>query len=154
MSLPQGNATLANWPPRFCTNACAHFIECNGRSQVLGSESPKNGAGFQYSTQKKLSFKARERSVNVSHSLRGLRSDRDGILMEDFTFKVNLVAVVRVRAGDESVARKIVPTVLGAPGIAEIRLANENNAATGSHATVTDVDFSIGSVKPLKAGSR
>ena len=30
-------------------------------------------------------------------------SDRDGILMEDFTFKVNLVAVVRVRAGDESV---------------------------------------------------
>jgi hypothetical protein len=71
-----------------------------------------------------------------------------------FTFKVNLVAVVRVRAGDESVARKIVPTVLGAPGIAEIRLANENNAATGRHATVTDVDFSIGSVKPLKAGSR
>jgi len=67
-------------------------------------------------------------------------SDRDGILMEDFTFKVNLVAVVRVRAGDESVARKIVPTVLGAPGIAEIRLANENNAATGRHATVTDVD--------------
>ena len=65
----------------------------------------------------------------------------------DFTFKVNLVAVVRVRAGDESVARKIVPTVLGAPGIAEIRLANENNAATGRHATVTDVDFSIGSVK-------
>ena len=34
--------------------------------------------------------------------------------MEDFTFKVNLVAVVRVRAGDESVARKAVPTVLGA----------------------------------------
>jgi hypothetical protein len=32
--------------------------------------------------------------------------------MEDFTFKVNLVAVVRVRAGDKSVARKIVPTVL------------------------------------------
>ena len=36
--------------------------------------------------------------------------------MEDFKFKVNLVAVVRVRAGDESVARKIVPTVLGASG--------------------------------------
>ena len=76
-------------------------------------------------------------------------SGRDGILMEDFTFKVNLVAMVRVRAGDESVARKIVPTVLGAPGIAEIRLANENNAATGRHATITDVDFSIGSVKPF-----
>jgi len=77
-------------------------------------------------------------------------SDRDGILMEDFTFKVNLVAVVRVRAEDESVARKIVPTVLGAPGIAEIRLANENNAARGRHATVTDVDFSIGSVVPAR----
>jgi transketolase C-terminal domain/subunit len=71
--------------------------------------------------------------------------------MEDFTFKVNLVAVVRVRAGDESVARKIVPTVLGAPGTAKIRLANENNA-TGRHATVTDVDFSIGSVKLVRKG--
>jgi hypothetical protein len=59
--------------------------------------------------------------------------------------------VVRVRAGDESVARKIVPTVLGAPGTVEIRLANENNAARGHHATVTDVDFSIGSVKPFGA---
>ena len=77
-----------------------------------------------------------------------------GPTMEDFTFKVNLVAVVRVRADDESVARKIVPTVLGAPGTVEIRLANENNAARGHHATVTDVDFSIGSVKPFRAGSR
>ena len=70
--------------------------------------------------------------------------------MKDFAFKVNLVAVVRVRAEDESVARKIVPTVLGAPGTAEIRLANENNAAMGRHAAVTDVDFSIASVKPFK----
>ena len=70
--------------------------------------------------------------------------------MEDFTFKVSLVAVVRVRADDESVARKIVPTVLGAPGTAEIRLADENYAATGRHATVTDVDFCIGSVKPFR----
>ena len=69
--------------------------------------------------------------------------------MKDFAFKVNLVAVVRVRADDESVARKVVPTVLGAPGTAEIGLANENNAAMAHHATVTDVDFSIGSVKPF-----
>ena len=62
---------------------------------------------------------------------------------------MNLVAVVRVRADDESVARKIVPTVLGALGTVEIRLANENNAAGGHHATVTDVDFSIGSISPL-----
>ena len=61
---------------------------------------------------------------------------------------------VRVRADDESVARKIVPTVLGAPGTVEIRLANENNAAVGNHASVTDVDFSIGSVKPLSKNGR
>ena len=70
--------------------------------------------------------------------------------MKDFAFKVNLVAVVRVRADDESVAREVVPMVLGAPGSVEIRLANEKNAAKGHHATVTDVDFSIGSVKPFK----
>ena len=69
--------------------------------------------------------------------------------MKDFAFKVNLVALVRVRAADESVARKVVPTVLGAPSTVEIGLANENNAATGRHATITDVDFSIGSVKPF-----
>ena len=73
-----------------------------------------------------------------------------GSAMKDFAFKVNLVAVVRVRAEDESVARKVVPTVLGAPGVVEIRLANENNAATGRHATITDVDFAIGSVEPQR----
>jgi hypothetical protein len=70
--------------------------------------------------------------------------------MKDFAFKVNLVAVVRVRAAGESVARKVVPTVLGPPGTVEIRLANENNAAKAHHATVTDVDFCIGSVKPFE----
>jgi hypothetical protein len=69
--------------------------------------------------------------------------------MEDFTFKVSLVAVVRVRAGDESVARKVVPTVLGAPGTVEIGLVNENNAATGRHAMITDVDFSVGTIEPF-----
>ena len=39
--------------------------------------------------------------------------------MEVFAFKVDLVAVVRVRAEDESAARKVVPTVLGAPGVVE-----------------------------------
>jgi hypothetical protein len=43
--------------------------------------------------------------------------------MRDFEFKVNLVAVVRVRAADESVARQAIPTVLGAPSTAEIGLA-------------------------------
>jgi hypothetical protein len=81
-----------------------------------------------------------------------------GPAMEDFEFKVNLVAVVRVRADDESHARKVVPTVLGAPGTVEVRLANENNAvinaATGRHATITDVDFSIGSVEPSGASAK
>ena len=74
--------------------------------------------------------------------------------MDDFTFKVDLVAVVRVRAPDESIARKFVPEVLGAPGTTEIRQANESNAAKGQHATVTDVVFAIESVKPLRGGSR
>ena len=73
--------------------------------------------------------------------------------MSEFTFKVNLVAVVRVRAADESDARQVVSTILGAPGTVEIGLANENNAAVGNHATITDVDFSfsLGSIKRLGA---
>jgi hypothetical protein len=70
--------------------------------------------------------------------------------MKDFAFKVNLVAVVRVRAADESVARQVVPGVLGAPSTAEIGLANQNVRATGRDATVTSVDFSIGPIKPSK----
>jgi hypothetical protein len=42
--------------------------------------------------------------------------------VKDFIFKVNLVAVVRVRAADENIAHQVVPTVLGAPGNAEIGL--------------------------------
>jgi hypothetical protein len=71
--------------------------------------------------------------------------------MRDFEFRVNLVAVVRVRAADEAVARQVVPTVLGAPSTAEIGLANQNNVgATGHGATVTSVDFAIGAIKPSK----
>jgi hypothetical protein len=71
--------------------------------------------------------------------------------MRDFTFKVNLVAVVRVRAPDERVARAVVPTVLGAPGSSEIGLANQNNILVGRDAAVTGVDFSmIGPIKSSK----
>ena len=70
--------------------------------------------------------------------------------MKDFAFEVNLIAVVRVRAADESVARLVVPTVLGAPGNAEIGLANHNNVLTGRDATVTSIDFSIGRIKASK----
>jgi hypothetical protein len=72
--------------------------------------------------------------------------------MKDFTFKVNLIAMVRVRAADEPVARQVVPMVLGAPGSTEIALANENNAATGHDARVTDVSFSIASLTPINGG--
>ena len=67
--------------------------------------------------------------------------------MGEFVFKVSIVAVVRVRAADENVARNIVPDVLGAPGAAEIALANQKHAAFGRDATVTDVDFDVGSIK-------
>jgi hypothetical protein len=46
-----------------------------------------------------------------------------------------------------NVARKVVPTVLGAPGTVEVRLANDAQAAMGRDATVTDVDFEVGSIQ-------
>ena len=72
--------------------------------------------------------------------------------MSDFAFEVNIVAVVRVRAVDENVALKVVPTVLGAPGTVELRLANEGNAVLAHHATITNVDFSVeeGSIKLIE----
>jgi hypothetical protein len=62
--------------------------------------------------------------------------------MADFSFETGLVAVVRVSAADEGTARKAIPSVLGAPGAAEIKLANESNALLGG-AIVTSVDFRI-----------
>ena len=64
-------------------------------------------------------------------------------VMRDFSFAVDLTALVRVRAADESVARKIVPTVVKAPNALEVRLANESNALLNSGGTVTKVDFSF-----------
>jgi hypothetical protein len=61
--------------------------------------------------------------------------------VQEYAFQVKLVAVVRVRAADEAHARKVVPSVLGSPGTAEIRLVNESNKAVGLNATVTVVDF-------------
>jgi hypothetical protein len=73
--------------------------------------------------------------------------------MSEFVFKVNIGAVVRVRAADENVARKIVPDVLRAPGTMEIGLANQNHAALGCDARVTDVDFDVGSIKLVNGWS-
>jgi hypothetical protein len=61
--------------------------------------------------------------------------------MNEYVFEVRLRAVVRVRASDEGVARKVVSSVLSTPGSVEINLANENNAGLAQRATVTEVDF-------------
>ena len=70
--------------------------------------------------------------------------------MGEFVFRVSLVAVVRVRAADRSLARQVVPTVLGAPGAPEIALANQKNVLVAAEATVISVDFSIGPIKSSK----
>ena len=49
--------------------------------------------------------------------------------MRTFAFKTTIDALVRVQAADEDSARKAVPTVLAAPDIADIMIANENVAA-------------------------
>jgi hypothetical protein len=73
--------------------------------------------------------------------------------MGEFAFKANIVAVVRVHAADENVAREVVPNVLGAPGTVEIELANANHAAVGCAATVIDIEFSVGSIKLVEGRS-
>ena len=60
--------------------------------------------------------------------------------------KTTIDAVVRVQAADEDSARKAVPTVLAAPGIADIRIANENViAGLGIDAVIDDVNFNSAS---------
>jgi spore coat polysaccharide biosynthesis protein SpsF (cytidylyltransferase family) len=61
--------------------------------------------------------------------------------MNEYSFEVGVRAVVRVQASNPDVARKIVESVLGAPGSQEIELANKKNFEVGRDATVTTVDF-------------
>ena len=68
---------------------------------------------------------------------------REHSVTPEYAFKVKLAAVVRVRAANETVARRALPSVLGPPGTVDIKVTNENNAALGVNALVTDVDFSI-----------
>jgi hypothetical protein len=70
--------------------------------------------------------------------------------MGEFVFKASIDAVVRVHAVDENAARTVVP--FGAPGTVESRIANEAQAAVGRDATVTDVDFDVGSIKLVTGG--
>ena len=48
---------------------------------------------------------------------------------------------MRVRAADETEARRVVPSVLFSPGPDEFRVANDNNAGMGWDATITAVDY-------------
>jgi hypothetical protein len=61
--------------------------------------------------------------------------------MNEYLFEVGLRAVVRVQASNPDVARKVIESVLGAPGSQEIELANRNNQGVGRDATVTAVEF-------------
>ena len=61
--------------------------------------------------------------------------------MNEYSFEVGLRVVVRVQASDPDEARKVLVSVLGAPGSQEIELANQNNHGAGRNATVTAVDF-------------
>ena len=63
--------------------------------------------------------------------------------MANFSFKTSLIAVMRVRASDEMLARKVIPTARRGPSAVEIRLANEGAALLYEGAIVTNVDFSV-----------
>jgi hypothetical protein len=69
-------------------------------------------------------------------------SMRETAAMRTFAFETTIDAVVRVQAADEDSARRAVPTVHAAPGIADIRIANENViAGLGIDAVIDDVNF-------------
>jgi hypothetical protein len=61
--------------------------------------------------------------------------------MKTFDFATTITAIVRVKAPDEESARKVVPTVLGAPGINDIKVINDTNQIFGSEVEIDDVEF-------------
>lgn len=79
--------------------------------------------------------------MNLKKSRQPNSDGADTATAQEYAFEVKFVAVVRVCAPDEALARKVVPAVLGSPGTAEIELVNETNHALGLSATVTGVDF-------------
>jgi hypothetical protein len=63
--------------------------------------------------------------------------------MQDYEFEVTIVAVVRVRAENEGLARQVVgSSALASPSTEEIRMANEGEFVLGKQATIIAVDFS------------
>ena len=62
--------------------------------------------------------------------------------MADYEFEVTIMAVVRVRAENEAVARTVIASsALASPSADEIKLANEGEFLLGKQATIVAVDF-------------
>ena len=76
--------------------------------------------------------------------------------MQEYLFEVGLVAVVRVRAQNENLAREVATSALGSPSTEEIRLANEADFLMGREATIIAVDFSVdgSSTKLIEIGGK
>jgi hypothetical protein len=65
--------------------------------------------------------------------------------MQKYEFAVRIVAVVRVRAENESQAREAVASssAIASPSTDEINLANQAAVVMGKEATIVAVDFSV-----------
>src|SRR6478736_6944999 len=87
------------------------------------------------------SRRGRRHDSKGDSSMTDPENGREHSITPEYAFKVKLAAVVRVRAANETVARRALPSVLGPPGTVDIKVTNENNAALGVNAVVTDVDF-------------
>jgi hypothetical protein len=78
-------------------------------------------------------------------------------MSQEYGFEITIVAVVRVRAQSESLAREVLScSALASPSADEIRLANQAEFVRGKAATVVSVDFSIeeDSVKLIEVDER
>ena len=63
--------------------------------------------------------------------------------MQEYAIKVKLTAIVRLRAANETVARRAATSVLLSIGAEDIRIANDNHAALTGDATITKVSFCV-----------
>jgi hypothetical protein len=61
--------------------------------------------------------------------------------MKTFELATTITAIVRVKAPDEESARKVVPTVLGAPGFNDVKAINDTNQSQGSDAEIDEVEY-------------
>jgi hypothetical protein len=63
---------------------------------------------------------------------------------QEYVFEVYLVALVRVNAETEALARDVVvSSALGSPSAEEIRLANQADFLYGKEALIIGIDFAV-----------